>query len=70
MQGMAQTTYHVFLRRDGSYGVALSQFDAMVRTGPGFATEADARAWVARDGTLDCANTACREHHPVMPRAH
>jgi hypothetical protein len=58
MQCMIHTNYQVFIQRDGSYGVALSQFGAMVRTATGFASHADARAWVGQDRLLESvANT-------------
>jgi hypothetical protein len=70
MQGMARTTYNVFVQQDGGYGVALSQLGAMVRTATGFATEADAREWVEQDRRLEGADNPFRERDPTMPHAH
>jgi hypothetical protein len=52
MQGMAQSIYNVFVRQDGSYGVALSQLGTLVRTATGFAAEVEAREWIERDRRL------------------
>jgi hypothetical protein len=49
---MAQPIYNIFVRKDGSYGVALSHLGAMVRTATGFAAEADAREWAEQDRQL------------------
>jgi hypothetical protein len=70
MSAMARTTYSVFIQKDGGYGVALSQFGAMIRTATDFATESDARAWVEQDQRLEGADNPFRERNPVMPRAH
>ena len=63
MQVMAQPIYNVFISRDGSYGVALSQLGAMVRTATGFAGEADAREWITKDRLLGVVPD------PAVPRA-
>jgi hypothetical protein len=61
MQGMTPADYHVFVQRDGNYGVALSQFGAMVRTATGFASHADARAWVGQDRLLEGVDDTFRQ---------
>jgi hypothetical protein len=68
MQGMAQPTYHVFVRQDGSYGVALSQLGAMVRTATGFAAEAEAREWVERDRLLELRGNPIQDVRPSVPQ--
>jgi hypothetical protein len=69
MQGMAQPIYNVFVRNDGSYGVALSELGAMVRTATGFAAEADAREWVAQDRLLEPGGSALHDMRPTVPHA-
>ena len=68
MQGMAQPIYNVFVRNDGSYGVALCQLGAMVRTATGFAAEADAREWVAQDRLLERGGSPLHDQRPTVPR--
>ena len=68
MQVMAQPIYNVFISRDGSYGVALSQLCAMVRTATGFAGEADAREWITRDMFLGVDDRPLKVPDPAMPR--
>jgi hypothetical protein len=70
MQGMAQPIYNVFLRHDGSYGVARSQLGAMVRTATGFSAEADAREWIEKDRLLEGDDRSLQVLKPAMPRAH
>jgi hypothetical protein len=70
MQGMPPPTYHVFVRQDGSYGVALSQLGAMIRTATGFAAESEAREWVERDRLLELGNNPIQDVQPSMPRAY
>jgi hypothetical protein len=67
---MAQTTYQVFVDRDGSFGVALSQMGAMVRTATGFASKHSAQDWIARDTQLENADNPFRERDPAHPQAH
>ena len=64
---MAQTTYQVFVERDGSFGVALSQMGAMVRTATGFASKRSAQE---RDAKLENADNPIRERDPAHPQAH
>ena len=40
------------VERDGSFGVALSQMGAMVRTATGFASKRSAQDWIAQDTQL------------------
>jgi hypothetical protein len=70
MQGMAQPIYNVFLRHDGSYGVALSQLGAMVRTATGFAAAADAREWIEKDRLLEEDGRSLQLLEPAIPRAY
>jgi len=67
---MAQTTYQVFVERDGSFGVALSQMRAMVRTATGFASKRSVQDWIARDAKLENADNPFRERDPAHPQAH
>jgi hypothetical protein len=67
---MVQTTYQVFVERDGSFGVALSQMGAMVRTATGFASKRSAQDWIARDTQLENADNPFREGDPARPEAH
>lgn len=53
---MAQITYRVFRQPDGGYGVALHQRGTIARTATGFASEAEAEAWVERDKRLEGAD--------------
>jgi hypothetical protein len=67
---MAQTTYQVFVERDGSFGVALSQIGVMVRTATGFASKRSAQDWIARDAKVENADNPFRERDPAHPQAH
>ena len=58
---MAQTTYQVFVERDGSFGVALSQMGAMVRTATGFASKRSAHDWIAQNTQLEDFDNPFRE---------
>jgi hypothetical protein len=69
MQGMAQPIYNVFVHKDGSYGAALTQLGAMIRTASGFAAEADAREWVEQDRLMEPGSMPPRDPHPCVPRA-
>lgn len=62
---MPRTTYDVFMQRDGNYGVALSQRGAMLRTAPGFGSEADARARVTRDQRMAAADNPAAVPDPA-----
>ena len=67
---MAPTTYQVFVERDGSFGVALSQMGAMVWTATGFASKRFAQDWIARDAKLENADNPFGERDPTHPQAH
>jgi hypothetical protein len=67
---MAKTTYQVFVERDGSFGVVLSQMGALVRTATGFASKGSAQDWIARDAKLENADNPFRERDPAHPQAH
>jgi hypothetical protein len=67
---MVRTNYQVFVQRDGAYGVALSQFGALVRTATGFSTEKDARAWILRDRLSEGADIRLSKSDITMLRAH
>ena len=66
---MAQTTYQVFVERDGSFGVALSQMGAMVRTATGFASKRSAQDWIAQDTHLQNVDNPFGEHAEHTPRS-
>lgn len=66
---MAKTNYQVFVERDGSFGVVLSQMGAMVRTARGFASKGSAQDWIARDTQLENASNPFRERDPAYPQA-
>jgi hypothetical protein len=61
---MSDTTYQVIRQTDGSFQVKLSKPGDLPRVAAGFATLADANAWVARDRRL------ARIPEPWMPSAH
>jgi hypothetical protein len=67
---IAKTNYQVFVERDGSFGVVLSQMGAMVRTARGFASKDSAQDWIARDTQSENADNPFREGHPGNPPAH
>ena len=67
---MAPTTYQVFVERDGSFGVALSQIGAIVRTATGFDSKRSAQDWIARDAKLENADNPFGERDPTHPQAH
>jgi hypothetical protein len=67
---MVRTVYQVFVQPDGVYGVVLSQLGATVRTATGFASAADARAWIEQDTRLENADNPFRERDPANPQAH
>jgi hypothetical protein len=58
----------VFVERDGSFGVVLSQMGAMVRTATGFASKITAQDWIARDTQLENADNPCRSAIPHILR--
>ncbi len=64
LTGMSDTTYQVIRHTDGSFQVKLSKPGDLPRVAAGFATLADANAWVARDRRL------ARIPEPWMPTAH
>jgi hypothetical protein len=49
---MADTTYRIFQREDRSFAVEIVRVGALRQTAAGFATEAEAKAWVAQDQRL------------------
>ena len=67
---MAKTTYQVFVERDGSFGVVLSQMGAMVRTATGFASKASAQDWISRDAPLENLDKPFRQRDPANSHAH
>mgnify|MGYP001052654331 CR=1 FL=1 len=66
---MAKTTYQVFVERDGSFGVELSQMGAMVRTATGFASKRSAQDWIAQDTQLHNVDNPFREQAEHTPRS-
>ena len=46
---MRRKTYQISLQPDGSHGVMVRQLGTVIGTAVGFAGEADAHAWIARD---------------------
>ena len=61
---MSDTTYQLIRQTDGSFQVKLSKPGDLPRVAAGFATLADANAWVARDRRLS------RIPEPWIPSAH
>ena len=49
---MADTTYRVIQRDDDSFAVQVTRTGALPQTASGFATEAEADAWIAQDKRL------------------
>ena len=68
---MVRLAYHVFVQRDGLYGVAVSESGAMVRTALNFPTQARARAWAAQDSLIEAADIPFPDHaiapHNAIP---
>jgi hypothetical protein len=69
MHTMAHVIYDVFVQRDGNYGVALSLRGAMVRSRSDFASESDARGWVAQEQRLELARRTERGPDAELARA-
>jgi hypothetical protein len=67
---MARTVYQVFVQRDGTYGVAISELGAMVRTATDFPNVTDAQIWIEADRKLEDADDPLREGEPANPRGH
>ena len=49
---MADATYRVIQRDDDSFTVEVTRNGALLHTAAGFATEAEADAWIAQDKRL------------------
>jgi hypothetical protein len=49
---MADANYHVIQRDDHSFAVEVTRSGALPQTAVGFATEAEADAWIAQDKRL------------------
>lgn len=49
---MVETTYRITRREDGSFAVEVVRFGALPQMAAGFATEADAKGWIAQDKRL------------------
>lgn len=52
---MADATYHVIHREDDSFAVEVSRPGNLPQTAVGFASEAEADAWIAQDKRLSRA---------------
>jgi hypothetical protein len=52
---MADTSYRIVQRDDGSFAVEIVRFGALPQTAAGFATEAAAKGWIAQDERLRSA---------------
>lgn len=52
MMGMTDETYRIVQRPDDSYAVEVARTGVLPQTAAGFATEAEARGWVAQDKRL------------------
>lgn len=49
---MADTSYRIVAREDGSFAVEIVSLGALPQTAAGFATEAEAKGWIAQDERL------------------
>ena len=49
---MADTSYRIVHREDDSFAVEILRIGALPQTAAGFATEAAAQGWIARDQRL------------------
>ena len=65
---MADTIYRVIQRDDDSFAVQVTRTGALPQTASGFATEAEADAWIAQDKRLWEAADPFRT--PVHRRRH
>ncbi len=54
--GMSNASYQVIRQPDGGFQVKLTKPGELPRTAVGFATLAEANAWVARDRRLSAAS--------------
>ena len=52
---MADTSYRIIRREDGSFVVEIISIGALPQTAAGFATEAAAQGWIAQDERLRSA---------------
>jgi hypothetical protein len=52
---MADTDYRIIHREDDSFAVEIIRSGALPQTAAGFATEADAKGWIAQDQRLRVA---------------
>jgi hypothetical protein len=52
---MADTDYRIVHREDDSFAVEIVRSGALPQTAAGFATEADAKGWIAQDQRLRVA---------------
>ncbi len=52
---MADTDYRIVQREDDSFAVEIVRSGALPQTAAGFATEADAKGWIAQDQRLRVA---------------
>ena len=52
---MPDTTYRIVQREDETFAVEIVRVGALPQTAAGFATEADAKAWIAQDRRLRSA---------------
>jgi hypothetical protein len=52
---MADAIYQVIHRNDGSFSVEIMRSGVLPQTAVGFATEADANAWIVQDKKLSQA---------------
>lgn len=49
---MADTTYRIVAREDGSFAVEIASLGALPQMAAGFSTEAEAKGWIAQDERL------------------
>lgn len=49
---MTPPIYHVFVQRNGKFGVSLSQGGVIIRTESTFQSAAEAKTWIELDGSL------------------
>jgi hypothetical protein len=52
---MADTTYQIVQREDGTFAVEIIRLGDLPQTAAGFATEAEAKGWIAQDERLRVA---------------